>query len=183
MTTTGAEKNRRSLLIKGGHLIDPAARIDAPMDVLLKDSRVAEIAAGHGELVRFDALDEALRLKVGEYPGPRHGPVEATIRGRHRLVERGIGRHDVEQRQAVTLRHLVIVEVVRRGDLQAAAAEGRIDVGIRDHRNVASGERQAHACADQVPVALILGVHRHGAVAKQCLGPRGRDHDVARAVG
>ncbi len=34
-----------SLLIKGGHLIDPAARIDAPMDVLLRDGRVAEIAA------------------------------------------------------------------------------------------------------------------------------------------
>jgi dihydroorotase len=33
-----------SLLIKGGHLIDPAARVDAPMDVLLKDGRVAEIA-------------------------------------------------------------------------------------------------------------------------------------------
>ncbi len=35
---------RTSLLIKGGHLIDPAARIDAPMDVLLKDGRVAEVA-------------------------------------------------------------------------------------------------------------------------------------------
>ncbi len=33
-----------SLLIKGGQLIDPAAKIDAPMDVLLKDGRVAEIA-------------------------------------------------------------------------------------------------------------------------------------------
>ena len=33
-----------SLLIKGGHLIDPAAKIDADMDVLLKDGRVAEIA-------------------------------------------------------------------------------------------------------------------------------------------
>jgi dihydroorotase len=41
---TSAEKNRTSLLIKGGHLIDPAARIDAPMDVLLKDGRVAEVA-------------------------------------------------------------------------------------------------------------------------------------------
>src|ERR1700726_557136 len=41
---TSAEKNRSSLLIKGGHLIDPAARIDAPMDVLLKDGRVAEVA-------------------------------------------------------------------------------------------------------------------------------------------
>jgi len=47
---TGAAKNRNSgrgvsLLIKGGHLIDPAVRIDAPMDVLLKDGRVAEVAA------------------------------------------------------------------------------------------------------------------------------------------
>src|SRR3977135_3577393 len=42
---TSSDKNRTSLLIKGGHLIDPAARIDAPMDVLLKDGRVAEVAA------------------------------------------------------------------------------------------------------------------------------------------
>jgi dihydroorotase len=33
-----------SLLIKGGHVIDPAAKIDAPMDVLLRDGRVAEVA-------------------------------------------------------------------------------------------------------------------------------------------
>jgi len=33
-----------SLLIKGGHLIDPAAKINAPMDVLLREGRVAEVA-------------------------------------------------------------------------------------------------------------------------------------------
>jgi len=33
-----------SLLIKGGHLIDPAAKINAPMDVLLRDGRIAEVA-------------------------------------------------------------------------------------------------------------------------------------------
>ena len=39
------DKSRtRSLLIKGGHLIDPAAKINAPMDILLRDERVAEIA-------------------------------------------------------------------------------------------------------------------------------------------
>jgi dihydroorotase len=41
-------KNQRretpSLLIKGGHLIDPAAKINAPMDILLRDGRVAEVA-------------------------------------------------------------------------------------------------------------------------------------------
>jgi dihydroorotase len=34
----------KSLLIKGGHLIDPAAKINAHMDVLLRDGRVAEVA-------------------------------------------------------------------------------------------------------------------------------------------
>jgi len=53
------EKTRTSLLIKGGHLIDPVARIDAPMDVLLKDGRVAEVAAPNkikgGADEKFDA--------------------------------------------------------------------------------------------------------------------------------
>lgn len=35
----------KSLLIKGGHMIDPAARINAPMDIVLRDGRVAEVAA------------------------------------------------------------------------------------------------------------------------------------------
>jgi len=34
----------KSLLIKGGHLIDPAGKINTPMDVLLRDGRVAEVA-------------------------------------------------------------------------------------------------------------------------------------------
>lgn len=35
---------QKSLLIKGGQVIDPAAKINAPMDVLLRDGRVAEVA-------------------------------------------------------------------------------------------------------------------------------------------
>ena len=38
-------RENRSLLIKGGRVIDPAAKIDAPMDVLLREGQVAEIAA------------------------------------------------------------------------------------------------------------------------------------------
>jgi dihydroorotase len=37
-------KENRSLLIKGGRVIDPAAKLDAPMDILLRDGRVAELA-------------------------------------------------------------------------------------------------------------------------------------------
>jgi len=38
------ERESGSLLIKGGVVIDPAAKLNAPMDVLLRDGRVAEIA-------------------------------------------------------------------------------------------------------------------------------------------
>src|SRR5690348_18492219 len=38
-----------TLLIRNGHLIDPAAGVDAPKDILLKDGRVAEIA-GPGKI-------------------------------------------------------------------------------------------------------------------------------------
>ncbi len=37
-------RENKSLLIKGGQLIDPAAKINAPMDLLLRDGRVAEVA-------------------------------------------------------------------------------------------------------------------------------------------
>lgn len=50
--------DKTSLLIHGGHLIDPGARIDAPMDILLKDGRVAEVAPPRkikGADRRFDA--------------------------------------------------------------------------------------------------------------------------------
>lgn len=38
------ERESASLLIKGGHVIDPAAKINTPMDIVLRDGRVAEIA-------------------------------------------------------------------------------------------------------------------------------------------
>lgn len=38
------KSNPRSVLIKGGQVIDPASKVNAPMDVLLRDGRVAELA-------------------------------------------------------------------------------------------------------------------------------------------
>jgi dihydroorotase len=48
-----------SLLIRGGHVIDPVAKIDALMDVLLRDGQVSEVAAPNkirgGADEKFDA--------------------------------------------------------------------------------------------------------------------------------
>src|SRR5208282_4109980 len=56
---TNAKSKPGSMLIKGGHVIDPAAQIDALMDVLLRDGLVAEIALPNkirgGADEKFDA--------------------------------------------------------------------------------------------------------------------------------
>ncbi len=56
---TKATTRAPSLLIKGGHLIDPAAKINAAMDILLRDGRVAEVAPPNkiraGAEEKFDA--------------------------------------------------------------------------------------------------------------------------------
>src|SRR5438128_826146 len=38
------QPKQKPLLIRGGHLIDPASGVDAPMDLLLKDGKVAQVA-------------------------------------------------------------------------------------------------------------------------------------------
>ena len=35
----------KTTLIRNGHLMDPAGGVDAPMDLLLRDGRVAEVSA------------------------------------------------------------------------------------------------------------------------------------------
>ncbi len=54
----------KSLLIRGGHLIDPAAKIDAPMDVLLEDGRVAEVAPPNNIRGKADEQFDARGLIV-----------------------------------------------------------------------------------------------------------------------
>src|SRR5271170_2769824 len=59
LTAKSQKREGASLLIKGGQLVDPGARINAAMDVLLRDGRVAEIALPNkirgGTDEKFDA--------------------------------------------------------------------------------------------------------------------------------
>jgi dihydroorotase len=59
LTAKIQKRDSASLLIKGGHLIDPTAKINAPMDILLRDGQVAEVAlpnkARGGADEKFDA--------------------------------------------------------------------------------------------------------------------------------
>ena len=53
-----------SLVIKGGHLIDPLAKICGPMDILLRDGRVAEVAQPNKIRVTADEKFDARGLIV-----------------------------------------------------------------------------------------------------------------------
>ena len=96
-----AKSQRResaSLLIKGGHLIDPAAKINAPMDILLRDGRVAEVASPNkvrgGADEKFDArglivapgfIDLHVHLRE---PGQNYKETIACSASRRRLTTR-----------------------------------------------------------------------------------------------
>jgi dihydroorotase len=54
----------KSLLIKGGHLLDPAAGVDGPMEVLVRDGRVAEIAPPNRIRSAAEEVFEARGLTV-----------------------------------------------------------------------------------------------------------------------
>src|SRR5882672_3875970 len=58
-TAKTQKRETSSLLIKGGHVIDSAAKINTPMDILLRDGRVAEVALPNkirgGADEKFDA--------------------------------------------------------------------------------------------------------------------------------
>ncbi|MBZ5573741.1 MAG: dihydroorotase [Acidobacteriia bacterium] len=61
---TSDKSKTGSLLIKGGNLIDPAAKIDAVMDLLLRDGHVAEVALPNKIRGGVDANFDARGLVV-----------------------------------------------------------------------------------------------------------------------
>ena len=77
---------------------------------------------------------------------------------------------------------LEVVEVVRRRDLDRAGALLRIGIFVGDDRDAPADQRQDRVLADQMPVALVVRMHRDRGVAQHRLRPRGRDRDEVRIV-
>jgi hypothetical protein len=146
------------------------------------DHGVGALRAGLHELVGLGAFHEPRGFKIGEDLLAGNEAVEPAIGRRRVLVHLRVEREDVHQRQAVPHAHLVVVEVVGRGDLDHAGAELAIDVCVGDDRDQAIGERQAHLPAHELRVALVLGMHRDGGVTEHRLGARRGDNHMAAAI-
>src|SRR3990170_8972346 len=72
---------------------------------------------------------------------------------------------------------LEIVEVMGRRDLHRAGAFLGIGIFVGDDRDAAADQRQDHILADEMLVALVVGMNGNGGVAEHGLGPGGGDDD------
>ena len=144
---------------------------------------------------RFDRLATALGVPDAVQVGPllrddaallgqRLAHLDAGLEAVH-AVELGsgvgdpaLGVHDRRHRQLVPHADLEVVRIVGGCDFDCARAEFGVDVLVGDDDQLAVEERVRQGLADQVAVALVVGVHRDRGVAEHRLDPGGGDHDV-----
>ncbi len=132
--------------------------------------------------MRLDFLEQAEAIHVGDNLLAGAEAVHAAVGLGCRVADAGVGIEDIHQLKAVTLAHGIVIEIVGRGDLHTAGAEGRIHVVVGNDGNVPVAQWQAHPLSDQVRKPGILRVHRNGRVAKHGLRARGRHRDMAAVV-
>ncbi len=129
----------------------------------------------HQEMV-LDLLDQTGGFEIREHLAARRETFEPAVAFGHRVVQMRVAVEDIDRFETMPAPHLVVVEIVRRGDLDRAAAHGRIGVFVGNDRDQPADERQPYRFADEVGVALILGMDRDAGVAEHCLGT-GRCYD------
>ena len=168
--------DRGAVLARLGHRHEP----------LVGEHRLDHLAGAHADrhrvLVRHHLLEKALRFEIAQHRLAGGVAVEPAVGSRPVIVDLGVEGEDGDERQLVPQRHLVVIEIVRAGDLHAARAEVLVDVAVGDHRDPPIAERQIDHLADEVPVALVIRVHGEGAVGQHGLGPRGGDVHAAHRL-
>ncbi len=164
------------------------------------DDGARAITARDLQRVVVDLFQQAHGLELGDDGLARIETVHVGIAVRqaavdlvvHRAVDvehLGAGQHagvlveDIDQWQLVALADFVVVEVVSGGDFHAAGTELEIDVVIGHDGDQAVDQRQHDVAADQVLVALVLGMHCHGGVAEHGFRAGGGDHQVIQGIG
>jgi hypothetical protein len=147
------------------------------------DDDTGAIAARHLQEMRLDLVEEALLLEIADHEFARSEAIQAAIALRGVVVDARVERQDRDHRQLVTLTHRVVIEIVCRRHLDTAGAEREIDVGVGNDRDLAPTEGQPDHLAQQVAVALIVGMDHHRRVAEHGLRACRGDDQRSTAVG
>ena len=99
------------------------------------------------------------------------------------FVHPPVGADHRELGQAVVAADLVVEWVVTRRHLQRAGAELALDALVGDHGHAALDDGNDHLATDQVPIAIVVGMHRHCDVGQDRRRSHRCDRDVTVAVG
>ena len=155
-----------------------AGLVDEPLVGQHRFDHLAGTAADRHHVAVLHGIDQqAGGIQIGHHLLARPVAVQTPISLGHGLTRHvGFQVQHHDQRQLVTLGHLVVVEVMRAGDLHTATAELRIHIAVGNHRDLPAGQRQLQQLAVQVAIALILRMHGHGHVTQHRFRTGGGHH-------
>ena len=162
------------------------------------DNVAGAVAIGQGVIDRLDLLQQPGSLHVGDQALARFETVQAGVglgQARvdlgHRTAlnvkdlglgqNRGVLAEDIDQWQAVAFAHLIVIEVVSRGNLDAAGTLLHVGMLIGDNGDASAHQGQFDGLTDQRGVARVLGIDRYTGVAEQGFGAGGSDYQVIQA--
>ena len=91
--------------------------------------------------MRINFFQKIERLEVDDYLLSRIKSIHPAICFRDDIIEFCVFRKDVDHREAMTLAHRVVVEVMRRGNLHAAGSEFWIHIAICNDRDLSISQR------------------------------------------
>ncbi|CAI8310780.1 MAG: Uncharacterised protein [Flavobacteriia bacterium] len=94
------------------------------------------------------------------------------------LIEPSRVIQQIDDRQGVPQTDLVIVQVVRRGHLQATCSEFWIDIFIGQNRYAATDQGNDSILPDEVPVAFILRMDTNSGICHDRLWPHRGNRDM-----
>ena len=136
-------------------------------------------ADAHRVGMAFYFYQQALRFQIGHHAFACFEAIETGV-GAGVRVHAPFACHDVNLGKLMPPSHLEIVRVMRWRDLHGPSAEFTVDRRIRNHRDFPVHQRQEKFLADQMLVAFVLGIYRHGGIAQHRFWTRrGHDHRFA----
>ena len=146
------------------------------------DPRLAAVAEGDRVPVRLALLELVVLLQPREHTVVRlrlgqSGEVAGL------LVHRPVRPDHGQLGEIVVAADLVVHRIVTRRHLQGTGPEVPLDPLVGDHRHDPPDVGNDDVAADEVAVAVVLGVHRDGDVREHRRRPDSGDRDVAVAVG
>ncbi len=114
--------------------------------------------------VIFNLLDQT---RFGEILGYlfAHGKAVHAYVHAGSLADGGVVVEYVDRVKVVFLAEHVVVDIMGRGDFQAACAELHVDIIVLDHGYLTANQRHDHTLALEMGVFGIVGIDTHGCVA------------------